>query len=763
MLQHEAPPASASTRSRSRFSKALPAPPPALDTTRLEPLPSSHASAKELPSIPSLPPLSPLPLPSPSPSPSSLAAPASLARKPVRKPVTTNQTTTSSLRSISSSLPAVRPNLPSQPQPQSPLPPPPPPMSIPRRPVLPPKQNPPPQPEPQPPPQHPPPPQVVTGKEDAPVPDDRAQASPTNSIDSLLSAYSISSDADSFIRSYGESRSQRDSGATDSAEHEAAPDRHEGTINTTRKERMATAADPPRDDTDTDIRRNEGSTEKRQAAQHVPGSSPITTTAERIWEKRLPVPPPAAVQEEKGPRPPRKDDSEIRIDTSTSSTSASSATGPRLAGITGSSPQRPELWRRRCSEKSDSSSQLPDLQLPSSHGSTAASQPPAPAPVYRSRSSSSATVRPSKSHDPASPRRPSISSTQPGPEGSSGRAHYPHPGGQVVDQESADGDTMGSGCSKLKPETIIQSYSDVRAGDHAGDETHETQRGGVSLHGGSRPQHDHGSRLPTPNYQTTKDTQRPESAGQATITGTTIPPTPSLEALPQVVAKDERSAIPRKAVSREPSLRAAQSLPQIGRAREAVTSNETPPALDPTVRVRDFAAHSTIPQPTRSSPIQPRHLHRPPAGWDPRPGPGWRPASRAGHVSGPASRPASRVVYNELRVEDLPPPDPRALRFPRTVDAPAPPGTVFRPLPIKPHMLRCHTAHREMRASPQGSYAVACQACGMEDLGERWSCTWCHLRICGGCRRALAQNGCDLGELLAQLRDGSVAAPLPGQ
>ncbi|KAL2752520.1 hypothetical protein ACRALDRAFT_212923 [Sodiomyces alcalophilus JCM 7366] len=740
MLQHEAPSTSAATRSRSRFSKALPAPPPALDTTRLEPPPTaSHASTKELPSIPPLSPLFPLS------SPSSLTAPASLARKPVRKPVVTDQSKTPSLRS-KPSLPVVRPNLPSQPQPLSPLPSPPPPMSIPRRPVLPPKKQnpPPPQPEPQPPPQpvqHPPLPQVVVGKKEAPVIlDEEAQLSATDSIDSLLSAYSFSSDADSLIRSYGDS-SQRDSAATGSAEHEVSPEQHDGATNT-RREGVAAVAYPREDK---DIRLNEDSMEKQQAAQHARDSSPINTAAERVSEKDLPLPPPATLQEEKGPPTPRKDDGGIHGST----TNASSATGLGLAGTVGSSPQHPELWRRR-SVKSDESIQLPDLKLASSHGSTAASQPPPSAAVYPPPSTSSTTLRPSQPQDSSSTRGPSISSPQTGPEGSSGKGHPPPPGDQAAGQ-GPDGHIMGSGCSKLNIKTI-QSDANVRAGGREALQAQGTQRGDVSSHSETRRQSD-GSARPTPNYEM-KSTPSSEAGQAAPITTATIPPTASLDSLPEAVAREGRPVIQRKAVSRESSLRAAQSLPQMGGVSgNTVTGNEVPPIPDPTVRTRDFAAvNSTTPHPNRTSPNQPKILHRPSAGWEQRPGPGWRPGSRSGHVPGPATRPASKVVYRELRLEDLPPPDPSAMRFPKTVQTPAPPGTIFKALPIKKHMLHCHTAHREMRASPQGHYAVACQACGKEDRGERWACTACHVRICGGCRRALAQNGCDLGKLLAHLQ-----------
>ncbi|TAQ85879.1 hypothetical protein B7494_g5791 [Chlorociboria aeruginascens] len=88
-------------------------------------------------------------------------------------------------------------------------------------------------------------------------------------------------------------------------------------------------------------------------------------------------------------------------------------------------------------------------------------------------------------------------------------------------------------------------------------------------------------------------------------------------------------------------------------------------------------------------------------------------------------------------------------RFP-TVPSLAPRGTVFDAPGLKIGHFDCHQQHRFMRNSKTTIYPVACMICGKKDLGFRFECTWCCLRCCDECMKALDSNPKrDLRTLLA--------------
>ncbi|KAL8656492.1 MAG: hypothetical protein Q9210_000207 [Variospora velana] len=82
--------------------------------------------------------------------------------------------------------------------------------------------------------------------------------------------------------------------------------------------------------------------------------------------------------------------------------------------------------------------------------------------------------------------------------------------------------------------------------------------------------------------------------------------------------------------------------------------------------------------------------------------------------------------------------------FPRTrlpVKIPAP--------PLLPIHLGCYQSHGRMIDSPNKSHPVPCMVCGCDDEQLRWTCSWCSVRICGACSKALVKiKGKDLGTLI---------------
>jgi hypothetical protein len=95
--------------------------------------------------------------------------------------------------------------------------------------------------------------------------------------------------------------------------------------------------------------------------------------------------------------------------------------------------------------------------------------------------------------------------------------------------------------------------------------------------------------------------------------------------------------------------------------------------------------------------------------------------------------------------------DPAAAYFPTSFQVLAPEGTVFRAPPLSTKNFQCWVRHRNLHANQNVLYPVACQVCGGEDTGDRFTCGWCFLRICQGCRVALARCRGDLGKLVEKI------------
>lgn len=113
-----------------------------------------------------------------------------------------------------------------------------------------------------------------------------------------------------------------------------------------------------------------------------------------------------------------------------------------------------------------------------------------------------------------------------------------------------------------------------------------------------------------------------------------------------------------------------------------------------------------------------------------------KPSSGAGEEAGPAGPvvPASPGEANYFPAAEY-----SKLFFPGDV-IPAP--------PVKASQLDCFTGHARFVASKNEQHPVACMACKVEDAGARFCCSHCTVRICGGCREALAANGRDLAKII---------------
>ncbi|KAJ3505732.1 hypothetical protein NM208_g16160 [Fusarium decemcellulare] len=111
------------------------------------------------------------------------------------------------------------------------------------------------------------------------------------------------------------------------------------------------------------------------------------------------------------------------------------------------------------------------------------------------------------------------------------------------------------------------------------------------------------------------------------------------------------------------------------------------------------------------------------------------------------------TLYPEMKV--LREPDPQAAYFPKQVDDPIAEGTIIRAPPLKESHFDCYHGHRTMNRRTNRYHPLTCQTCEKADVEDRWTCTFCHLRICESCLKKLNTNGRDLRQLTEDVRQMS--------
>lgn len=83
---------------------------------------------------------------------------------------------------------------------------------------------------------------------------------------------------------------------------------------------------------------------------------------------------------------------------------------------------------------------------------------------------------------------------------------------------------------------------------------------------------------------------------------------------------------------------------------------------------------------------------------------------------------------------------------------PIAPGTVLTPSSLRPNQLDCFANHYRFVASRNEDHPLACQSCHVQDRSMRFTCAHCGVRICPDCRDVLMMNGRDLNKLVAMLK-----------
>lgn len=290
---------------------------------------------------------------------------------------------------------------------------------------------------------------------------------------------------------------------------------------------------------------------------------------------------------------------------------------------------------------------------------------------------------------------------------------------------------MGNGTSKLN------YYKDnLRRSRSPGKDARATKSG----HASSRPG---AQRPPTPEYHKEDLKAAPaidtfvspvspaSSSGSpkvvpADASSKALPPHPPSDAVEQPLSKPlPRTTLPPSA----PNLHGAASLQDL---INKDSSAQSPADGSPSGRAREPAESAKFPP--RSSSARPdaqRPVERPrraaPDGADPR--------IVHSEAQGPLYRGRDGTLYPEMR--NTREPDPRAAYFPAQAERPLEPGTVIPAKPLKGSHFSCYQHHRTMNRRTNRHYPLTCQTCDKADAEDRWVCTFCHLRICESCLRAL--------------------------
>ncbi|KAM7202091.1 hypothetical protein V8F20_004545 [Naviculisporaceae sp. PSN 640] len=126
-------------------------------------------------------------------------------------------------------------------------------------------------------------------------------------------------------------------------------------------------------------------------------------------------------------------------------------------------------------------------------------------------------------------------------------------------------------------------------------------------------------------------------------------------------------------------------------------------------------------------------------------------------VSLDASLPGQQMAEGE--VDENMTDNPGAALFPRDWFSPLPADGVMDALPLTDRHFRCITSHRYMTANKQRYNPIACATCGHRDrLADAHICSACHLNVCGNCSVNLRRFRGNLHQLLDQIREAAAAS-----
>ncbi|KZZ97594.1 hypothetical protein AAL_03558 [Moelleriella libera RCEF 2490] len=115
-------------------------------------------------------------------------------------------------------------------------------------------------------------------------------------------------------------------------------------------------------------------------------------------------------------------------------------------------------------------------------------------------------------------------------------------------------------------------------------------------------------------------------------------------------------------------------------------------------------------------------------------------------TQGPMYRGRDGTLYPEMKITGEP--DPRAAYFPLRTDKTWTPGTIIASRPLSESHFSCFHRHKAMNRRSNRNYPLTCQTCDKADVEDRWVCMFCHLRICEGCLQSFNDHQRNLRSLV---------------
>lgn len=428
---------------------------------------------------------------------------------------------------------------------------------------------------------------------------------------------------------------------------------------------------------------------------------------------------------------------------------------PGMRSWSSSQATTSDLWARRTA-KSNEAFEPPELKLATNY--------------VRTSEDSQVLPHPSRTAAPAAPAAPpaagNYSPARPSPLPASAKTQSPLPPVPAEPEPSQkSGDGMGQKTSRLKDKLnalrggvgrhLKGSPSQSEAAKPPPLQQLSPSSHGVGESASVSPL---SSEVPREEYQSPREAPQPPSQQQAVPERKPL----GLNTLYSARSLPEMKTQPPQTTSeRPPPVPSEYSHPQ------QPTPQQSPPPAEHKFPPRMSSTRGTAPFAQRPAPQQLPERGRPRAGSnavhdsrapsvDPHLNRAASHTSLADYFSAPPPprQKPDDTVYREMRQEDLPPPDPRAMYFPQQTSEAHPAaaaGTVFKAPELTGSHHGCFQQHGKMIMARNKHYPLSCMACEVEDAELRWLCAWCRLRVCGSCMRLLQTYDRDLGKVVGHV------------
>ncbi|KAJ2906206.1 hypothetical protein MKZ38_002631 [Zalerion maritima] len=439
--------------------------------------------------------------------------------------------------------------------------------------------------------------------------------------------------------------------------------------------------------------------------------------------------------------------------------------GPSLLGLNGaSSSPRPELWRRR-SNRTDNNLALPDLRLETTNGSTASTpnQRSAPAPVpapatapatappassqqqqqQQTGESSGPSVQPPRSTNalPGRNIRPVAARPAPAP------PVQHHQNLPTIRSPGADGQ-MGQNTSRIRRKSLGPRNAVIPTSTST---SASTQPNASSPNKVIHPNVGMAARPPTPEYQN-NDVRSPM------VETVMSPASPASSPEPAQLQEMPNQSIRRRPVGSRtsPTAPASPIRPTKSPPTFTLLPASSMPALAPSIpeHAADSAQDGSEDASTRDfnteTPQRPvSQLRKAPAG--PALTPHMAVVMAAVHG---APMPELPIPVTQSSTMDGKAQAPEHAHRPNShvyTGIPVMPGTVVDSTPITAVHYQCFKQHKHFRQSPNTNCPLTCQTCQKRDTEMRWRCNWCALRVCRNCLDMLLGSNRDLSLVMEKI------------